>query len=236
MSADLKARAAEILKRLRKRYPDARCELNYSSVLELAVAAILSAQCTDKRVNLVTPALFRKYRKAADWASSNPATLENEIRSTGFFRNKAKNIRALCARLAGEHGGEVPCDFDTLVALPGIGRKTANLLMGTGFGKPGMVVDTHCGRVSQRLGLTRHTDPGKIEMDLRALVPEKAWTLWSHSMVFHGRYCCFARKPACGSCPLTDLCPFYKLLGGGVSSLSAQGSLWRGAAARRAAR
>jgi endonuclease-3 len=237
MIRDLKGRAAEILKRLGRKYPDAHCELDFSSVLELAVAAILSAQCTDKRVNGVTPPLFRKYRTAADWAAADPATLEGEIRSTGFFRNKAKSIRALCARLVERHGGEVPGDFDTLVALPGIGRKTAHLLMGTAFGQPGMIVDTHCGRVSRRLGLTSHTDPAKVEADLCSLAPRKAWTTWSHRMVFHGRYCCFARKPDCAACPLTDLCPFYTAAAAGVSSRPVpRRSLSKGPAAKRAAR
>ncbi|MDZ4198125.1 MAG: endonuclease III, partial [Kiritimatiellia bacterium] len=202
-----RGRAALVLKRLRIRYPDFRCELNYSTPLELAVAAILSAQCTDKRVNLVTPALFRKYRSAADWAETPQSVLEAEIRSTGFFRNKARNIRLLMRRLAEEFDGSLPDDFDTLVSLPGIGRKTANLLMATAFGRPGMIVDTHCRRVSQRLEFTRNEDPVKIEMDLRALIPEPDWTDWSHAMVFHGRYGCFARKPECDQCPVADLCP-----------------------------
>jgi endonuclease-3 len=201
------ARAAEVLARLRKKYPQAGCELVFTTRLELAVAAILSAQCTDKRVNMVTPALFAKYRTAADWAATPQETLEQEIRSTGFFRNKAKNIRALAAELAEKHGGELPEDFDTLCGLPGIGRKTANLLMAEAFGRPGMVVDTHNSRVSARLGFTKHTDPVKIEFALRAVVPEKDWTAWSHHMVWHGRYTCVARKPKCGECPLTALCP-----------------------------
>jgi endonuclease-3 len=210
-SPALRKRAALVLKRLKTAHPNARCELNYANVLELAVAAILSAQCTDKRVNMVTPALFKKYRTAADWAAADPATLEKEIRSTGFFRNKARNIRALGAVLAEKYGGKVPDDFDVLVSLPGIGRKTANLLMGSGFNKPGMVVDTHCKRVTYRLGFTKHTDPDKVEFDLRPLVPEKEWINWSHGMVFHGRYCCFARKPKCAACAVRDLCPSARL-------------------------
>ena len=206
----LRKRAAEAYDLLRKAYPNARCELTYSNPVELAIAAILSAQCTDKRVNLVAPALFEKYRTAADWAAAPQDVLEQEIKSTGFFRNKAKNIRGLCAALARDFGGQLPADFDVLVGLPGIGRKTANLLMATAFGRPGMVVDTHCRRVSQRLGFTDNDDPEKIEFDLRALVPEARWINWSHFMVFHGRYRCNARKPDCPNCPIQHLCPFFK--------------------------
>ena len=210
--AALKQRAKRILALLKKAYPNAHCELDYSGTLQLAIAAMLSAQCTDKRVNVVTPPLFKKYKIAADWARTDQTTLENEIRSTGFFRNKAKNIRALCAVLDEKFDGKIPSDFEALITLPGIGRKTANLLMGTGFGKPGMVVDTHCKRVSLRLGFTKHTDPTKVEFDLRPLVPEKEWNDWSHCMVFHGRYCCHARSPKCHLCPVSNLCPAYPKL------------------------
>ena len=203
----LRKRAAKVLQGLRAAYPDAGCELVFSNPLELAVAAILSAQCTDKRVNLVTPALFRKNRTAADWAKTPQDVLESEIRSTGFFRNKAKNIRALCAELEKNHGGRIPDDLDVLITLPGIGRKTANLLIATAYGKPGIIVDTHFRRLSQRLGLTKNDDPDKIEFDLKALLPEKDWSDFSHCMVFHGRRCCFARKPNCPGCPVKDLCP-----------------------------
>ena len=203
----LRKRAAKVLQGLRAAYPDAGCELVFSNPLELAVAAILSAQCTDKRVNLVTPALFRKYRTAADWAKTPQDVLESEIRSAGFFRNKAKNIRALCAELEKNHGGRIPDDLDVLITLPGIGRKTANLLIATAYGKPGIIVDTHFRRLSQRLGLTKNDDPDKIEFDLKALLPEKDWSDFSHCMVFHGRRCCFARKPNCPGCPVKDLCP-----------------------------
>ena len=203
----LRKRAAKVLQGLRAAYPDAGCELVFSNPLELAVAAILSAQCTDKRVNLVTPALFRKYRTAADGAKTPQDVLESEIRSTGFFRNKAKNIRALCAELEKNHGGRIPDDLDVLITLPGIGRKTANLLIATAYGKPGIIVDTHFRRLSQRLGLTKNDDPDKIEFDLKALLPEKDWSDFSHCMVFHGRRCCFARKPNCPGCPVKDLCP-----------------------------
>ncbi len=200
-------RAKLVLSCLRTAYPDAGCELVYSNPLELAVAAILSAQCTDKRVNMVTPALFRKYRTAADWARTPQDVLENEIRSTGFFRNKAKNIRALCAELEKHHGGRIPDDLDVLISLPGIGRKTANLLIATAYGKPGIIVDTHFKRLSNRLGFTKNEDPDKIEFDLKALLPEKDWSDFSHCMVFHGRRCCFARKPNCAGCPVKTLCP-----------------------------
>ena len=207
VAPQLKRKAALISAALRKAYPDAHCELDFSTPLELAVGAILSAQCTDKRVNLVTPALFRKYRTAADWAKTPQDVLESEIRSTGFFRNKAKNIRALCAELEKNHGGRIPDDLDVLITLPGIGRKTANLLIATAYGKPGIIVDTHFRRLSQRLGLTKNDDPDKIEFDLKALLPEKDWSDFSHCMVFHGRRCCFARKPNCPGCPVKDLCP-----------------------------
>ena len=203
-----RARAAAILRRLKKEYPNATCELDWSTPLELAVATILSAQCTDKRVNLTTPALFKKYRTAQDWAAVPQATLEKAFHSTGFFRNKAKNVRALMARLDAEFGGALPGDFDVLVSLPGIGRKTANLLVATVFGRPGLVVDTHFIRLANRLGFVRHeTDATKIERALQKIVPEKDWTDWSHAMVFHGRRCCFARKPECARCPVRELCP-----------------------------
>ena len=204
-----KRRAAEILRRLKIEYPDARCELeNWKTPLELAVATILSAQCTDKRVNMVTPAQFRKYRSAKDWAETPQEVLEEEIRSTGFFSNKAKNIRALAARLVEEFGGELPSDFDVLTKLPGIGRKTANLLVATVFGQPGLVVDTHFIRLSNRLGFVQDEDDAvKIERVLADIVPREDWTAWSHAMVFHGRRCCNARAPECGRCPVAELCP-----------------------------
>jgi endonuclease III len=205
----LKKRAIQVLACLRKAYPDAGCELNFSTPLELAIAAILSAQCTDKRVNLVTPSLFSKYRTAGDWANTPQTVLESEIRSTGFFRNKAKNIRALCAELENRFGGKIPNDFDVLITLPGIGRKTANLLIATAYGKPGIIVDTHFKRLSNRLGFTDNGDPDKIEFDLKALLPENDWSSFSHCMVFHGRRCCFARKPNCPECPVKNLCPSF---------------------------
>jgi endonuclease-3 len=205
----LKKRVAQVLRRLRKAYPNAGCELNFSNPLELAVAAILSAQCTDKRVNQITPSLFKKHRTTGDWAKTPQNVLETEIRSTGFFRNKAKNIRALCAELEKSHEGHIPNDFDVLITLPGIGRKTANLLISTAYGKPGIIVDTHFKRLSNRLGFTDKADPDKIEFDLKALLPKKDWSNFSHCMVFHGRRCCFARKPNCPECPVKDLCPSF---------------------------
>ena len=211
----MQARAKTILRRLRSTYPDAKCELDWTTPIELAVATILSAQCTDRRVNLVTPPLFRKYRTARDWARSPQETLEREIHSTGFFRNKAKNIRALMARIDADFGGALPDDFDVLVSLPGIGRKTANLLVATVFGKPGLVVDTHFIRLSNRLGFVRNeADAVKIERVLQQIVPEKDWTGWSHVMVFHGRRCCIARKPNCAACPIAGRCPSAGVAGG----------------------
>lgn len=210
--AQRQARAKTILRRLRKEYPNAKCELDWGTPLELAVATILSAQCTDKRVNLVTPELFKKYRTARDWAQAPQETLEKEIHSTGFFRNKAKNIRALMERVDAEFGGELPGDFDVLVSLPGIGRKTANLLVATVFGQPGLVVDTHFIRLSNRLGFVKsETDATKIERVLQTIVPRKDWTDWSHAMVFHGRRCCTARNPNCSGCPVRDVCPSAKV-------------------------
>jgi endonuclease-3 len=202
-------RAAEVLDRLRRQIPDLRCELDFSTSLELAVAAILAAQCTDKRVNMVTPALFRKYRSARDYAQADPAELEALIKTTGFFRNKAKSIRALGAALVERHGGELPRELDKLIGLPGIGRKTANLIVAEAFGQPGLIIDTHQIRLNRRLGFTAQRDATKIEMELRKLLPEQDWTDWSHALTLHGRYTCLARAPKCGECPLTDLCPFF---------------------------
>lgn len=202
-----KRRAARVLELLRQQHPDARCELDFTNPLELAVGAILAAQCTDKRVNMVTPALFRKYRTAAAYAKADPATLEEEIKTTGFYRNKAKSLRALGAALVDRHNGVLPQDLEALVSLPGIGRKTANLLLADAFHQPGMIVDTHQIRVNQRLGFTRHEDAEKIEADLRVLVPREDWTDWSHHVTIHGRYCCIARRPRCEECLLQDLCP-----------------------------
>jgi len=200
--------AAEIVRRLDRAYPSARCSLGHVSPLELLVATILSAQCTDQRVNLVTKDLFRKYSSAADYAETPIAELEKAIQSTGFFRNKAKNIQQCCQRLVNEHGGLVPRDMETLVGLPGIGRKTANVILGTAFGiASGVVVDTHVARLSRRLGLTRHKDPAKIEQDLMSVLPKEKWIAFSHQLILHGRGTCAARKPRCDECVLGDVCP-----------------------------
>ncbi|NBS52582.1 MAG: endonuclease III [Spartobacteria bacterium] len=205
-------RAAELLKRLPVIYPDAHCELVYSSPLELLVATILSAQCTDKRVNMVTPALFRRCPSASDYATISQDEMEELIHSTGFYRNKSKNIRAMGAALLERHSGEVPSTLESLAALPGVGRKTANVVLGNAFSKnEGIVVDTHVSRLSQRLGLTKFTDPIRIEQDLIKLFPRPFWTDFSHCLIFHGRRRCPARKPDCAHCELNDICPSAKL-------------------------
>ncbi len=202
------ARLKNIIAGLRKTYPDAHCELNFTSPLELLIATILSAQCTDKRVNLVTIALFEKYRTAADYAHAAVAELEEAIRTTGFFRNKAKNIQACCRKLVERHGGQVPRTMEELTPLGGVGRKTANVVLGNAFNlNVGVVVDTHVGRLSQRLGLTRETDPEKIEQALMKLVPRRQWTVFSHWLIWHGRRRCFARNPDCADCEIRALCP-----------------------------
>jgi endonuclease-3 len=207
-TADAKRRAAQIMRRLKTAYPDARCALGYKSPLELLVATILSAQCTDTRVNIVTKDLFQKYPDAASFAVAKLPELERAIQSTGFFRNKAKNIKACCKELVESHGGALPRDIDAMVRLPGVGRKTANVVLGTAFGIPtGVVVDTHVGRLSQRLGLSRHKDPVRIERDLMAQLPRREWVDFSHRMIHHGRQICAARKPKCEICPLSDVCP-----------------------------
>jgi endonuclease-3 len=200
--------ARELLNRLPAIYPDAHCELDHSNPLELLVATILSAQCTDKRVNIVTKDLFQRCRTAADYAEISQEELETLVRSTGFYRNKAKNIRAMGAALLARHGGEVPSTLEALAALPGAGRKTANVVLGNAFDKnEGVVVDTHVGRLSQRLGLTKFSDPIRIEQDLIKLFPRDSWTLLSHWLIFHGRRRCAARKPDCPNCELRDICP-----------------------------
>jgi endonuclease-3 len=210
------ARTQKIIAGLQKAYPDAHCELNYSNPLELLIATILSAQCTDKQVNLVTAELFKKHRAAADYAKARPSELEQEIRRLGFFRNKAKNIQACCRTLVERHGGDVPRTMDELTQLGGVGRKTANVVLGNAFGiNEGIVVDTHVARLSQRLGLTAHTDPVKIEQDLEKLVPQTLWTLFSHLLIWHGRRRCYARNPDCAHCEVLKLCPTgQKLLRG----------------------
>ena len=205
-------RVAQLVEVLPEVYPGAHCELNFQNPLELLVATILSAQCTDKRVNLVTPALFAKYRTAKDYATAPPATLEGLIRSTGFFRSKTKSIRAAAAAIVAEHAGRVPDTMEKLHGLPGVGRKTANVVLGNAFGKDeGIVVDTHVIRLSHRLRLTRQTDPEKIEHDLMKLVPRQHWTNWSHWLIWHGRRRCFARRPDCRQCEILRLCPSGKV-------------------------
>jgi endonuclease-3 len=203
-----RARTRRIVTRLKREFPDAKCALDHESPLQLLVATILSAQCTDVRVNMVTPALFAKYRTAADYAAADPEQFQREIQSTGFFRNKTKSILGMAQALVERHGGRVPDEMDALVALPGVGRKTANVVLGNAFGKnEGIVVDTHVQRISGLLKLTRETNPEKIERDLMALVPRKDWTIFSHLLILHGRKTCIARRPKCESCRINDLCP-----------------------------
>jgi endonuclease-3 len=200
--------AAEIHRRLVKHYPDAHCALDYSSPFQLLVATILSAQCTDKRVNMVTPALFKKYKTPRAMSVANPEELEDMIKSTGFFRNKAKSLLGMSAAVTEQHGGKIPDQMDDLVKLPGVGRKTANVVLGNAFNKnEGVVVDTHVTRVSGRLGLTSNVDAVKIEQDLVKLFPRDSWTMLSHLFIEHGRQICDARKPKCEECFLNDLCP-----------------------------
>jgi endonuclease-3 len=201
-------RVAKILPILETTYPGAKCSLNYSNPLELLVATILSAQCTDDRVNKVTKDLFRKYKSAADYANNLPDELERDIQSTGFYRNKAKSIRAMAQSLIEKHKGQVPKTMEELTELAGVGRKTANVVLGNAFGQNvGVVVDTHVGRLSQRLGLSDYTSPEKIEQDLMQVVPKDKWTLWAHLMIYHGRAVCMARNPACEKCPIFKDCP-----------------------------
>jgi len=201
-------RTEEILQRLKVEYPDACCALEHRSPLQLLVATILSAQCTDKRVNMVTPALFECFPDAAAYAAADIHELEEMIRTTGFYRNKAKSLQGMGQALQSDYDGEVPATMKELSSLPGVGRKTANVVLGNAFGiDEGVVVDTHVGRLSNRLGLTEETNPVKIESALMALVPQDDWTLWAHLLIFHGRQVCKARKPACADCVLLDLCP-----------------------------
>ena len=204
----LLSRCRAIIHRLRSAYPDARCALRHRNPLQLLVATILSAQCTDDRVNLVTPALFQRYRTAADFAAAPPADLEDMIRSTGFFRNKARSIRNCCQNLAEKHAGKVPANLDELILLDGIGRKTANVVLGVAYGKAeGIVVDTHVSRLSRRLGLTRQATPEKIELALMNIVPREDWIDFSHLLIWHGRKRCKARKADCRHCEVANLCP-----------------------------
>lgn len=214
MINDKKARTAQIIKLLRRAYPDAHCALNHSSAFELLVATILSAQCTDERVNIVTANLFRKYRQPQDYLAVSQEELERDIHSTGFFRNKAKNIRGACEMIINRFGGEVPRTMEEILSLPGVARKTANVVLGNMFGiASGVVVDTHVSRISQRLGLTGNTTPEKIEKDLQELVPKKDWIMFPHWIIFHGRQVCKARNPQCQNCVLEKLCPSSRLKG-----------------------
>jgi endonuclease III len=206
--AEQRARARKIVARLGRAYPDAKCALDHSSALELVVATILSAQCTDARVNMVTPHLFAKYKTADAYAAANPNVFEKEIQSTGFFRNKTKSILGMAGALVERHGGRVPETMEELTKLPGVGRKTANVILGTWFGKnEGVVVDTHVHRISRLLRLTRQDNPEKIERDLMQLVPRDRWTAFGHMIIHHGRKVCIARRPKCEQCVVSDLCP-----------------------------
>jgi endonuclease III len=205
-------RVKQLIKAFPKIYPTAHCELDFRNPLQLLVATILSAQCTDKRVNMVTPALFRKYRTVKDYANAPQAEFENAIKSTGFYRSKTKSIRAAMRAISEKRGGKVPDTMEELCALPGVGRKTANVVLGNAFHKnEGIVVDTHVIRLSGRLGLTKHTDAEKIERDLMELVPREYWTDWSHWLIWHGRRRCYARKPDCSNCEVFRLCPSGKV-------------------------
>jgi endonuclease-3 len=201
-------RVEALIQRLRSTYPEAHCELRFSNPLELLVATILSAQCTDKQVNIVTEELFRKYRSAADYAGADPEAFAHDIRRIGLYRNKARNIQSCCRALMEQHGGEVPRSMDALIALDGVGRKTANVVLGNAFGiEAGIVVDTHVARLSQRLRLSAHTQPEKIEQDLIRWVSQPEWTLFSHWLIWHGRRRCGARSPDCAACEIRELCP-----------------------------
>ena len=216
MGRSVKSRLGQLLGILQKTYPDAHCALNFTTPLELLIATILSAQCTDVRVNLVTPTLFQKYRTAADYVAADPEELARDIQSTGFYRQKANTIQRCCAALVQQHNGAVPDTMEALVQLPGVGRKTANVVLGNAFDRPhGIAVDTHVQRLARRLGLTIATTPDKIEQDLLALVCRKDWTLFSHLLISHGRAVCKARVPQCAACPVHHLCPSTRQEGPG---------------------
>jgi endonuclease III len=202
-------RARRINRELALTYPDAHCELDFTSPFELLIATVLSAQTTDVRVNMVTPTLFAKYPSPADLAAADRADVEAIIQSTGFFRAKTQSIIGLSQAIVERFGGEVPGRMKDLVTLPGVGRKTANVVLGNAFGVPGITVDTHFGRLARRFGWTTHTDADKVEADVAALIPRREWTILSHRLIWHGRRCCHARRPACGACPLARLCPSY---------------------------
>ena len=206
--AKLGQRLNKIIEKLHNTYPDAHCELDFETPFQLIIATILSAQCTDKRVNIVTRNLFKKYRSPADLAKASPEELEQEIKSTGFYRNKAKNIRAMAKDLVEEYGGKVPNSMAELTGLAGVGRKTANVVLGNAFGiNEGIVVDTHVMRLTKRLKLSSHSEPEKIEQDLMNLVPQSQWTIFSHWLIWHGRRRCYARNPDCAGCEIAEFCP-----------------------------
>jgi endonuclease-3 len=207
--AKKKERAQAIYRILTKRYPNVRCELDFKNPLQLLIATVLSAQCTDKRVNAVTPALFKRYKKVGDLAGADLRELQGIIKSTGFYRAKAKNIKGLATKIVTEYNGKVPDKLEELIKLPGVGRKTANVVLGHAFDTPGITVDTHFGRLSRRFGWTKETDPVKVEFEVMELIPRKEWTNLSQRMIWHGRRICHARKPACGACPLAELCPSF---------------------------
>ena len=206
-----KAEAAERIKKiwpiLKKSYPRAKIALEFVNPLELLIATILSAQCTDVRVNMVTKNLFKKYKSASDWVNADLKEIESDIRSTGFFRNKALNIKGACTKIIEQYGGKVPGTMEELLTLPGVGRKTANCVLGDAFGVPGITCDTHVIRLSRRLGLSENSDPVKLEFDLAEIVPRKNWTAFSHLLITHGRNACTARKPDCPKCPIAQHCP-----------------------------
>jgi endonuclease-3 len=204
-----KVRAKAIYRQLTKSYPNVRCELDYNSAFQLLVATVLSAQCTDKRVNQTTPALFKKYSNPKKMAKADLKDIQKLVKSTGFFRAKAKNIKGLSNKIMEEFDGDVPSNLDDLITLPGVGRKTANVVLGHAFGIPGITVDTHFGRLSRRFGWSKQNDPVKVEFEVGELIAEKEWTNLSQRMIWHGRRVCHARKPACGACPLAKLCPSY---------------------------
>jgi endonuclease-3 len=204
-----KVRAKAIYRQLTKNYPNVRCELDYNSAFQLLVATVLSAQCTDKRVNQTTPDLFKKYPNPKKMAKADLKDIQRLVKSTGFFRAKAKNIKGLSNKIMEEFGGDVPSNLDDLITLPGVGRKTANVVLGHAFGIPGITVDTHFGRLSRRFGWSKQNDPVKVEFEVGELIAEKEWTNLSQRMIWHGRRVCHSRKPACGACPLAKLCPSY---------------------------
>ena len=201
--------ARSIYRILTKRYPNVRCELDFKNPIQLLVATVLSAQCTDKRVNAVTPALFKRYKNASDFAGANLRELQGIIKSTGFYRAKAKNIKGLAIKIVTDYNGKVPDKLEELIKLPGVGRKTANVVLGHAFDTPGITVYTHFGRLSRRFGWTKETDPVKVEFAVQKLIPEREWTNLSQRMIWHGRRICHSRKPACGACPIAELCPSF---------------------------